>query len=98
LPGRSPLIPDTFTIWHDALPNAFPGLRDKTLHAWQRGEGGARTFIEHLTDPGEVIVDPFSGTGTFAKLAHGIGRRVIACDLKPLGTMTTEAKFNLAAD
>jgi hypothetical protein len=98
LPGRSPLVPDTFSITHDELPNAVHSIRDKTLHAWGKGDGGCRVFIEHLTDPGELIVDPFAGSATFGRIAHGLGRRVICCDVAPGGTTTIEAGFNLAAD
>jgi DNA modification methylase len=82
LPGRAPYLP---TVIRRA------GGPDKSLHAWGQGEGGCQGFIEYLTDPGELVVDPFSGSGTFARIAHSIGRRVIACDLAPCGTETIAA-------
>ena len=55
--------------------------RDKLAHAWALGEGGVWVPIEHLTDPGELIVDPFAGSGTWGRIAHAMGRRWIGCDI-----------------
>jgi DNA modification methylase len=89
LPGRSPMLPSI--IRRDGGP-------DKSLHAWGQGMGGCQGFVELLTTPGELVLDPFAGSGTFARIAHGIGRKVIACDLAPLSTTTIVAGFSLAAD
>jgi len=44
-----------------------------------------RKFIEWLillsTDPGDLVVDPFVGSGTTAVAAIGLGRRFIGCDI-----------------
>ena len=36
--------------------------RDKSKHTWAQGDGGVWPLIEHLTDAGELIADPFAGT------------------------------------
>jgi hypothetical protein len=54
--GRT-LMPDTFTS-----PS-----RDKLAHDCAQGEGGVWVPIEHLTEPGELIVDPFAGTATWGR-------------------------------
>lgn len=43
-----------------------------------------RFFIELLTEPGDVIFDPFSGRGTTVIEAALLGRKVIANDINPL--------------
>lgn len=55
--------------------------RDKDLHNWAQGEGGVSALIEHLSDPGELILDPFAGTGTWGTIAAGMGRRWIGTTL-----------------
>jgi DNA modification methylase len=38
-------------------------------------------FIRMLTDPGDVVLDPFAGSCVTAEVAEALGRRWIACDL-----------------
>jgi DNA-directed RNA polymerase subunit RPC12/RpoP/16S rRNA G966 N2-methylase RsmD len=43
-------------------------------------------FIEHFTRPGDVVLDPFSGTGMTGVAAALVGRRAIVNDLSLIGT------------
>jgi SAM-dependent methyltransferase len=43
-----------------------------------------RFFVERLTNPGEVVYDPFMGRGTTLVEAALLGRRVAGCDVNPL--------------
>lgn len=43
-----------------------------------------RFFIERLTNPGDVVYDPFMGRGTSLLEAALLGRRIIGCDINPL--------------
>ncbi len=54
--------------------------RTRELHEWEQAEGPAAYYIETLTERGELVVDPFLGSGTFASVATALGRRVIGCD------------------
>lgn len=56
-------------------------LRDKSEHPWARGEAGATEIIAQLTEPGDLIVDPFAGTGYWGRIATSMGRRWIGCDV-----------------
>jgi DNA methylase len=48
-----------------------------------------RELVENLlwfyTEPGDIVVDPFAGSGTTIEVAKGIGRRIWASDLTPTG-------------
>ena len=57
--------------------------RDKTHHPWQQHADPARYYIEALTLPGELVVDPFCGSGTTALVAAELGRRWITYDVDP---------------
>lgn len=40
-------------------------------------------FIKMLTEPGDVVVDPFMGSGTTAVVAKKLGRKYIGFELNP---------------
>ncbi len=52
-----------------------------------------RLFIEHLTQPGERIYDPFSGRGTTALEAALMGRQVAANDINPLSEILARPRL-----
>jgi len=57
-----------------------PGA-EKEGHEWQQSERPAREIIEKLTGPGDLIVEPFLGSGTTILAATKAGRRSIGCDV-----------------
>jgi DNA modification methylase len=54
---------------------------EKFSHRWQQSESGAKTLVEILSLPDELVVDPFAGTGTILKAASELGRRGIGATL-----------------
>jgi hypothetical protein len=72
--------------------------REKEAHLWGQGDGGVWTPIYHLSRPGELIMDPFAGTGTWGCIAAAMGRRWIGCDIAEGGTTTIVADELEAAD
>ena len=46
-------------------------------------EALAEPFVRALTDPGGLVCDPFSGSGTTAAVARRWGRGFVGCDLRP---------------
>ncbi len=51
-----------------------------------------RTFITHLTRPGERVLDPMMGSGTTILEAVAQGREAIGFDIDPLAVMLTQVK------
>ena len=51
-------------------------------------------FIEELTDPGELVLDPMMGSGTALVEAARLGRRAAGRDIDPLALLITEAKLS----
>ena len=43
----------------------------------------ARTLIEELTEPGDVVLDPFAGFGTTLAVAAELGRTAVGVELLP---------------
>ncbi|HSU55867.1 MAG TPA: DNA methyltransferase [Candidatus Dormibacteraeota bacterium] len=52
-----------------------------------------RFFIERLTEPGEVVYDPFMGRGTTLLEAALLGRIPHGCDVNPLSTVLTRPRL-----
>ncbi len=44
----------------------------------------ARKIILITTKPGDVIVDPFAGSGTILKVAKELGRKYIGFEIDPI--------------
>jgi site-specific DNA-methyltransferase (adenine-specific) len=55
--------------------------RQKELHEWQKAEGEAEYLIDRLTRPGEIVVDPFCGSGTIPAACKAMGRRWLATEI-----------------
>lgn len=53
----------------------------------------ASSLIRQFTEVGDLIYDPFSGSGTVALEAWVAGRRIIANDLSPYAALLTRAKL-----
>ncbi len=56
--------------------------------------GIPRYFIEQFTEPGDIVLDPFSGRGTAPLEACVSGRVGIGIDLSPLAHILTAAKVD----
>lgn len=54
----------------------------------------AEFFIKFLTDPNDVVLDPFLGSGTTAVAAEGLGRRWIGSDRSLAHLMGSALRFD----
>lgn len=62
----------------------FPSRNDgKDFHEWQQSVGWFRHWASRLTMPGEVILDPFAGSGTTGVAAAIEGRKCILIEKDP---------------
>jgi hypothetical protein len=53
-----------------------------------------RFFIERLTQPGEVVYDPFMGRGTTVLEASLLGRIPVGCDINPLSRVLVQPRLS----
>jgi 16S rRNA G966 N2-methylase RsmD len=68
------------------------GVREKSGHDWQQSESEAGYWVDKLTAPGELVVDPFLGSGATAAVCKTLGRRFIGCDTDPLAVARTKER------
>jgi len=57
------------------------GAADKGTHPWAQPLGPFRDFVTWFTEPGDLVIDPFVGTGTSGVAAVELGRRFIGADV-----------------
>lgn len=89
LPGKFVVAEFKPVLWYvkgnrrgrSLVTDVLSSERDKSIHPWAQGTGGAGVLIEQLTEPGETVVDPFAGTATWGKLATRMGRYWIGTDI-----------------
>jgi site-specific DNA-methyltransferase (adenine-specific) len=62
------------------IPTTCNGMGEKTPHPTQNPEEVLRKLVLVASNPGDVVLDPFSGSGTTAVVAEQLGRRWLACD------------------
>jgi hypothetical protein len=53
-----------------------------------------RFFIERLTNPGDIVYDPFMGRGTTLIEAALLGRQPYGCDVNPLSAILCESRLS----
>lgn len=59
------------------------GGRRKKGHKWGDSTQAAETWISRFTDPGDIVVDPFSGSGMVPIACIRTGRRYVAFEINP---------------
>ena len=63
------------------IPTTSNGMKEKTRHPTQKPEELLRRFVLASTNTGDLVVDPFSGSGTTLVVAEQLKRRWKGCDL-----------------
>lgn len=80
--------PSGMIDWHGDTTD--PSVMSKT-YRWEQGAEPADYLIAALSPPGAVILDPFTGTGTYGMSALRQGRTFIGCE-------ADEDRFTAAAE
>lgn len=73
------------TVWDIAPPNHLMGSStdDKTAHPTQKPIELAQRAITNHVNAGELVIDPFLGSGTTIVAAEALGRRCYGAELDP---------------
>lgn len=67
---------------HDWIIDMLHGSgREKDLHPWQQPQREAEYLISRLSYEGDLVVDPFAGSGTTLAAAKKLNRRYLGCEI-----------------
>lgn len=76
-PLDCPLLVEQMAVQEINAPDGRLGNR---YHRWQKPDALGERLIRHSTRPGDLVLDPFAGTGTFLLAAHRLGREALGAD------------------
>ncbi len=62
------------------IPTTCNGMHEKTPHPTQKPEELLRAIVLASSNPGNLVLDAFLGSGTTAVVAEQLGRRWLGCD------------------
>ena len=63
------------------IPTTCNGMGEKTPHPTQKPEGLLRRLVLGASLEGDLVIDPFSGSGTTLVVAEQLNRKWAGCDL-----------------
>jgi site-specific DNA-methyltransferase (adenine-specific) len=85
----------TDTWWHTIVPT---NSREKTGYPTQKPLGILRRIIQASSNPGEVVMDFFAGSGTTGAACIELGRRFILVDNNPQALQVMAKRFTGVTD
>ena len=69
------------------------GSTDQTSHIAVFPEEISEKIVRACSNPGDLILDPFCGSGTVPKVAHGLSRRWIGIEISPVYALETSKRI-----
>ena len=63
------------------IPTTCNGMEEKTKHPTQKPEELLRKLVMASSQTDDLVIDPFSGSGTTLVVAEQLGRKWLGCDL-----------------
>ncbi len=82
-------------VWEIGI--VAPVARERTGYPTQKPEALLERLILSLSDPGDLILDPYAGSGTTLAAAHRLGRRAVGIDASPEAWATAEPRLSQQA-
>ena len=93
-------------LWYvkEAYPSGRGFLRDwieiqgkagikKENHEWEQDIDWATYYIGKLTKPGDLVLDPYFGSGTVGDVCKALGRTYIGIDIDPIAIKTAQERL-----
>ncbi len=79
-------------VWEIGI--VAPVAKERTGYPTQKPEALLKRWIEACTNPGDLVLDPYMGSGTTLAAAHQLGRRSIGIDAGQEAHQVTRARLD----
>ncbi len=79
------------------IPTAGSGAEEKTAHPAQKPEELLRKIILSASREGEIVLDPFAGSGTALVAAEQLRRKWVGCEINPEYNGFTKERISFPA-
>ncbi len=93
--GKLRYMPGPTSVIEEPLLVGFCGRSEQTGHPAQKPVAVFRKLILMTTAPGDLVVDPMSGSGTTGVAALGLERRAVLCDVSEEYTQLAEDRLEI---
>ena len=80
-------------LWHGSFNSRESTLQQLSPYVGKMKSGMARVLVSLYSEPGDTVLDPFSGSGVVPLEAALAGRRAWANDLSPYAYVLTRGKL-----
>lgn len=80
----------------DWIGDTVAARREKGKHAFQQPEAEAEHFVHLLAGPGDLVLDPFCGSGTTATVCKRLGRHCLTSDTDPAAVADARTRVERA--
>jgi hypothetical protein len=80
-------------LWTDVAPLRHARPSERTGFPTQKPRALLERVIRCATQPGDLVVDLFAGSGTTGEVAHALGRRFILGDAGAMAVTTSRARL-----
>jgi DNA modification methylase len=97
LAGDLSVSAPTVRSWMDLLERLYQASGTR-IHPARFPAELPRFFIDFLTDPGDLVVDPFAGSNTTGAVAEEMDRRWLAFEIKREYAEASKLRFEGAAE
>jgi DNA modification methylase len=75
-----------------------PVARERTGYPSQKPEALIERVLGALSNPGDLVLDPYAGSGTTLAVAHRMGRPFVGIDASRVALETTRARFDVLGE
>lgn len=93
--GKLRYMPGPASVIESSLLVGFVGRKEQTGHKAQKPEQVFEPLLLMTTVPGNVVLDPMSGSGTTGAVARKLGVRAVLCDHSEEYTQMVEHRLGV---